>query len=262
MKKGISSKNKPQKSLLLSLKKNAGRNQKGRITIRHRGGGARKLYRMVDFGQRHLDQKGKVASVEYDPNRNGYIMLMEYADGQKAYVLAPHEIQVGDEILCAEKAEIKIGNRMKLKYVPVGEAVYNIELEPGRGGIMVRAAGTSAKVGAHAGKYTHLVFPSSEVRMILNECFASIGMVSHPGFSFERVKNAGATRLKGRRPKVRGSAMNPVDHPHGGGEGRSPIGMKFPKTPWGKPALGVKTRKRKQTTKFILERRKKKKRKK
>jgi large subunit ribosomal protein L2 len=261
-KKGITKK-KPEKSLLVHIKKHAGRNNTGRITIRHRGGGSRKLYRQVSFGQDKLQEKAVVKGIEYDPGRNAHIMLVEYTDGTKQYMIAPHRIQEGDEVMAAEKGEIKIGNRMKLKNIPAGEYVHNIELQPGGGAKLARAAGAGAKVEAHDERYTQVSFPSSEIRKILSECFASIGTVSNPEFMYERVKNAGHARLKGKRPHVRGSAMNPVDHPHGGGEGRSPIGLKYPKTPWGKHALGVKTRKAKKwTNTFIIQRRKKKKRKK
>jgi large subunit ribosomal protein L2 len=265
MKKTVITKTKPEKSLLVHIKTTAGRNNTGRITIRHRGGGSRKMYRQVSFGQTQLGEKGTVRGVEYDPNRNAYIMLVEYAvgkDGAKQYLIAPHTIKPGDEVICAEKAEVKIGNRMRLKHIPAGEVVFNIELQPGGGGKLVRSAGASARIDAHDGKYTQVVFPSSEIRKILSECFATIGTVSNPEYMYKNVKNAGHARLKGKRPHVRGSAMNPVDHPHGGGEGRSPIGMKYPKTPWGKPALGVKTRdKKKWTSSLIIQRRKKKKKK-
>ena len=221
------------------------------------------LYRIIDFGQGHLGVSGKIQALEYDPMRNAYIMLVGYEDGTKGYLLAPHGITLQDAVLCSEQTEVKPGNRMKLKYIPVGEMVHNVALEPGGKGKIVRAAGVSAKVEAHEGKYTHLTMPSSEVRKILSECFASLGMVSHPEFRYQRVPNAGRTRLKGRRPKVRGTAMNPVDHPHGGGEGRTGRGLKYPKTPWGKHALGVKTRNRKKrTNRFILQRRKKREKKK
>ncbi len=269
MVKGILTKKRPEKRLLVRIAKTGGRGNLGRITVRHRGGGARKLYRKVMFGQVKLGQTGRVSSLEYDPGRNAWIMLVEYEDlsadkagGLKYYMLAPHGIQVGDEIVCDEKTEVRLGNRMRLKNIPSGEQVYNIELIPGRGGVLVRAAGNSAKVNAHEGKYTQLVFPSSEIRKVLGESFASIGIVSNPEFKYARVKNAGRARLKGRRPHVRGSAMNAADHPHGGGEGRTGIGLKYPKTPWGKHALGVKTRRAKKWTNvFILERRKKKKKK-
>lgn len=246
--------------MLVHIRKTGGRNNRGRISMWQRGGGTRKLWRKIMFGQTRLGQKGKVVALEYDPNRNALIMLVKYADGMKYYMLAPHRIQAGDEILCDEKTETKTGNRMKLKHIPIGEQVYNIELEPGRGGKMARSAGTSAKVDGYEGKYAQLTFPSGEVRKVLGECFASLGVVSNPEFMYERVKNAGRSRLKGRRPSVKGSAMNAVDHPHGGGEGRTPRGLKYPKTPWGKPALGVKTRRAKKwTNTFIIQRRKKKK---
>lgn len=249
-------KKEPEKKLLLPLKKKAGRNFSGRITVRHRGGGVKRLYRIVDFGQEKLGMVGKVIAIEYDPNRTAFLALVEYQDKEKRYILAARDLKVGDEIFCAEKAEIKIGNRMKLKNIPVGTQVYNIELEPGKGGKLVRAAGTSAKVMAQEEGFTHLEMPSKEIRKVSNECFASIGQVSHPEKKFEKIGKAGRRRLKGWRPTVRGSAMNPPDHPHGGGEGKTPIGLKHPKTPWGKPALGVKTRKRKWTDKFIIKRRK------
>lgn len=252
----ILTKKEPEKSLLLRIPKSGGRSNSGRITVRHRGGGARKLYRMIDFGQEKLNIPAKVSAIEYDPNRTAFIMLLEYQDGSKRYRIAPHDIKVGDEVICADSAELKIGNRMKLKNIPVGTQVYDIELQPGKGGQMARAAGSSATVVAHEGKYTHLSMPSGEVRKVLNECFASIGQVSRIGYKYKQLGKAGKTRHKGRRPTVRGSAMNPVDHPHGGGEGRAPIGLKYPKTPWGKPALGVKTRKRRWTDKYIIKRRK------
>ena len=249
-------KKEPEKKLLLRLKSRAGRGYLGRITVRHRGGGVKKLYRIVDFGQTNMGKKAKVLALEYDPYRTAFLMLLEYDGGEKSYQLAPHGIKIGDEILCEEALEIKLGNRMKLKNIPVGTMVYNVELFPGKGGQMAKGAGTSAKVLAKEGKYTQLEMPSGEVRKILQDCFASIGQVSHPEKRFERVRKAGLSRLKGRRPTVRGSAMNPVDHPHGGGEGRTPIGLRYPKTPWGKHALGVKTRKRNWTDKYIIKRRK------
>ena len=246
----------------MRITRTGGRGNSGRITVRHRGGGARKLYRKVTFGQVQLGQKGRVSSLEYDPGRNAWIMLVEYGDGSKYYMLAPHGIQTGEEVVCEEKTEVRLGNRMRLKYIPSGEQVYNIELIPGHGGVLVRSAGNTAKINAQEGKYTQVVFPSGEIRKVLGESFASIGMVSNPEFKYARVKNAGRTRLKGRRPRVRGTAMNAVDHPHGGGEGRTTIGLKYPKTPWGKHALGVKTRRAKKwTNALILERRKKKRRK-
>ena len=254
--KKILTKKKPEKRLLLPLKKTGGRNVSGRITVRHRGGGAKRMYRIVDFGQEKLGVRGKIIALEYDPNRTAFIALVEYQDGEKRYILAADGMKVGDEIICGEKTEVKLGSRMKLKHIPIGTEVYNIELEPGRGGRLVRSAGTSAKVVAQEGKYTLLEMPSKEIRKILSECFASIGHVSHPEHRFEEIGKAGKKRLRGWRPTVRGSAMNPCDHPHGGGEGRAPIGLKYPKTPWGKPALGVKTRKKKWTDKLIIKRRK------
>ena len=251
-------KKKPEKRLLLKLQKKAGRGFGGRITVRHRGGGAKKLYRTVDFGQQKLNIKGRVIALEYDPYRTAFITLVQYDDGEKRYIISPQGLKAGDEIICADKAELKPGNRMKLRNIPVGTQVYNIEIEPGRGGRLIRGAGTSAIVLAHEGKYAQLEMSSTEIRKILQECFASIGSVSRPEYKYISWGKAGKSRRKGIRPTVRGSAMNPPDHPHGGGEGRSPIGLKSPKTPSGKIALGVKTRKRKRTDKYIIQRRKKK----
>ena len=255
----ILTKKRPEKKLLKSLKKKAGRTRSGRITVRHRGGGSKKLYRIVDFGQEKLDLKAKVVALEYDPNRNAFLALLEYPDAEKKYIIAPHNLKVGDEVIFSEKASISVGNRMKLKNIPVGTIVHNIELIPGKGGKLARGAGSGATILAHENKFCHLRMPSYEIRKISGECFASIGEVSCPEHRFVKIGKAGRVRHKGRRPKVRGSAMNPCDHPHGGGEGRAPIGLKHPKTPWGKPAKGVKTRKkRKQSDKFILKRRRKK----
>jgi len=260
--KKLLTKKEPEKSLLLSFKKRAGRARSGRITVRHKGGGVKKLYRIVDFGQNKLNIPAKVIALEYDPYRTAFIALIKYQDSEKRYILAPQNLKVGDEIVITEKSEIKVGNRMKLKNIPVGTMVYNIEIEPGRGGKMTRGAGSGAKVLAQEGDYTYLELSSTEVKKIPGECFASIGMVSNPEHIFIDIGKAGSLRLKGIRPTVRGTAMNPCDHPHGGGEGRTGIGLKYPKTPWGKHALGIKTRKRgKWTNKFILQRRKKKKRK-
>ena len=252
-------KKKPEKKLLLRLKRKAGRGSSGRITVRHKGGGAKRLYRKVDFAQEKINIKAKVASLEYDPYRTSFIMLLKYEDGDKRYRLAPHKVKIGDEVICAEKAELKLGNRMKLKNIPAGTQVYNIELEPGRGGKLIRSAGGAGRILAHEGKYTHLEMPSTEVRKVFSECFASVGMVSRPEYRYVKLGKAGRSRHKGIRPTVRGSAMVPADHPHGGGEGKAPIGLKHPKTLWGKPALGVKTRRRKKTDKYILKRRRKKK---
>lgn len=252
----ILTKKKPEKRLLLPLPKRAGRARFGRITVRHRGGRVKRLYRIIDFGQEKLNIPGKVIALEYDPYRTAFIVLLKYADGEKRYQIAPQGLKVGDEIICQELAEIKTGNRMKLKNIPVGTQVFNIEIEPGKGGKMVRGAGTAAKVLAREGGWVNLEMPSGEIRKIPQECFATVGIVSHPEKRYEKISKAGRVRLKGIRPTVRGAAMNPPDHPHGGGEGKTPIGLRRPKTPWGKPALGVKTRKRKWTDKFIIKRRK------
>lgn len=251
-------KKEPEKKLLLSFKKKGGRGSSGRITVWHRGGGAKRLYRLVDFSQEKIGVPAKVIALEYDPFRTAFLMLLEYQDKERRYQIAPQNLKVGDEVICAEKTEIRSGNRMKLKNIPVGTMVYNIELEPGRGGKMVRGAGTGAKILAQEGRFTNLEMPSKEVRKVFSECFASIGQVSHPEQRFEVIGKAGRNRLKGWRPTVRGGAMIPPDHPHGGGEGKTPIGLKHPKTPWGKPAFGVKTRKRILTDKYIVQRRKKK----
>lgn len=217
------------------------------------------MYRLVDFGQEHLGVKGKVSSIEYDPYRNAFIALIHYEDGKKGYILCPQDVKIGDEIVCEDKAEVRPGNRMRLENIPIGTMAYNIELDPGRGGKLVRGAGVGARVLALEGGYSHVQLPSTEIRKVSSKCFASIGMVSNPGFMYEKDSKAGTTRWKGVRPHVRGTAMNPVDHPHGGGEGRQPRGM-HPKTPWGKPAFGVKTRnKKKWSTKLIVQRRAKKK---
>ena len=259
MQKSILTKKEPEKKLLLSFKKRAGRGRSGRITVRHQGGGVKRLYRIIDFGQEKLGIPAKVVALEYDPYRTGFLALLEYQDGEKRYILAPKDLKVGDELICAEKAEIKIGNRMKLKNIPVGAQVFNIEIEPGKGGKLIRGAGTAAKILTQEEPFTHLALSSGEIRKIPQECFASIGQVSWPEHRFERIGKAGRVRLKGIRPTVRGTAMIPPAHPHGGGEGKTPIGLKYPKTPWGKPAFGVKTRKRKWTDKLIIQRRIKKK---
>jgi len=252
------SKKGPEKSLVKYVKRNVGRGNSGRITVRHKGGGVKKLYRIVEFSQTRIDQPAKVIALEYDPNRTAFIALVEYADKTKQYVIAPQNLKVGDEIIFSEKAPLVNGNRTLLKNMPVGTMVYNIEMEPGRGGKVVRSAGSSAQVLAQEEGYTNLKMPSTEIRKFRGECFASIGSVSNPENRFYTIGKAGKSRLKGRRPHVRGSAMNPVDHPHGGGEGRQPIGLKYPKTPWGKHALGVKTRSRKKwSNKLIIQRRKK-----
>ncbi len=247
----------PEKHLTVYLKQNAGRSNSGRITIRHRGGGAKRLYRIVDFGQERKGIKGEVIAVEYDPNRTAYLALIKYENGDRRYILAPSAIKVGDTIICDNETEVKVGNRMKLKNMDPGTQAYNVSLNPQEEGVMMRAAGTSAKVMSHEEKYTILKMASGEVRKILGECFASIGQVSHPESKFEKKGKAGVRRRKGWRPSVRGTAMNTIDHPHGGGNGKTSIGMKHPKTPWGKNAYGVKTRKpNKASDKLIIKRRK------
>jgi len=237
------------KGLLVSKKRGSGRNSSGRITVRHRGGGAKSHYRIVDFDRtKNLGVDGRVDAVEYDPNRNAYIMLTTYKNGDKRYHLAPEKINVGDKIMTAERTKIKPGNRCLIKNIPAGFTIYNIELQPGRGGQIVRSAGASAKLTSLEGDMAQVQLPSGEVRFVPKNTYASIGVVSHSDFSNIKVGKAGRIRRKGRRPQVRGKAMNPCDHPHGGGEGGAPIGLKNPKTPWGMPALGVKTRKRKKAS--------------
>ena len=251
----ITTKN-PEKSLLKTKKRKAGRT-KGKITVRHRGGGAKRFIRQVDFKRTKFDIPAKVASIEYDPNRGARIALLHYVDGAKAYMLAPVDVKVGDMVTSSQKkGEIQNGNRFVLENIPVGMTIYNIELQPGRGGQIVRGAGASAQLMAVEGKMATVKLPSGEVRMVPKICMATIGQVSNPDYHLIRWGKAGRTRHRGFRPTVRGKAMNPVDHPHGGGEGRSPIGLKHPKTPTGKPALGVKTRKRKSSDKLIIRRRK------
>lgn len=247
---------KPEKGLRIRLSYHAGRS-KGRITVRHKGGGAKRLYRTIDFKQEKLRIPAKVLSIEYDPYRTAFVSLVQYQDGEKRYILAPQGLKPGDEVIADEKTEVRPGNRMKLKHIPVGTVVHNVELVPGGGGKLIRAAGAGAQVLAYEGVYVHLAMPSKEIRKIHGDCFASIGSLSRPGHRFVVLGKAGKTRWRRIRPTVRGSAMNPVDHPHGGGEGRAPIGLRHPKTPWGKPALGVKTRKpSKPSEKFIIQRRK------
>ena len=249
-------KKRPEKSLIKMLKKRSGRNNQGKITVRHQGGGAKKFYRMVDFKQKKMDMPGTVIALEYDPNRTAFIVLIEYQDKTKAYRLAPQGLKIGAQVIISDKAEIKIGNRMKLKNISIGTEVFNIELLPMGGGKLVRSAGSSAKVMGIAGKHVALKMPSKELRKIHKECFATIGALSRPEHRYQVLGKAGRKRHKGIRPTVRGSAMVPADHPHGGGEGKAGIGMKHPKTPWGKIAFGKKTRKRKNTNKFIIKRRK------
>lgn len=248
-----------EKSLISIIKKQGGRNNTGRITVRHRGGGAKRFYRKVDFVRANYDVVGTVAAVEYDPNRGPRILLVDYTDGTKAYILAYEGAKVGDSVVSSQKkVEATPGSRMPLEHIPVGMFVYNIELEPGKGGQIARGAGLSAQVQALEGKYAQLKLPSGEMRLVKKECLASIGRVGNQDYRLVRYGKAGRTRHRGRRPVVRGKVMNPVDHPHGGGEGRNSIGLKGgPKTPWGKKALGVKSRDpKKWSNKFIVQRRK------
>ena len=247
----------PEKSLLAKKKKNSGRNSYGRITVRHQGGGNRQKYRIIDFKRRKDDMVANVIGIEYDPNRSANIALIEYEDGEKAYILAPVGLTDGDKVISGDKADIKPGNCMKIENIPVGTMIHNIELNPGQGGKLVRAAGQEAQLMAKEGKYAHVRLPSGEMRLIMLNCRATIGTVGNAEYENIKLGKAGKTRHLGKRPEVRGSAMNPVDHPHGGGEGRAPVGHAGPMTPWGKPALGYKTRKKnKQSDKFIVKRRK------
>ena len=245
-----------EKSLTVTLKKHAGRNQRGKITVRHRGGGYRPKYRIIDFKRIKDDVPGKVAAIEYDPNRSANIALIFYADGEKKYIIAPNKLNVGDVIVSGPEADIKVGNALPLANIPVGTIIHNIELQPGGGGQLVRSAGNGAQLMAKEGKYAQVRLPSGEVRKIRIECRATIGEVGNLDHENIKIGKAGKKRHMGIRPTVRGSVMNPNDHPHGGGEGRAPIGRKGPVTPWGKPALGLKTRKKKKASdKFIVKRR-------
>ena len=249
-------KKKPEKSLLLPLKKKAGRSNQGRITVRHRGGGAKRRFRIIDFKRDKFGVPGKVASIEYDPNRSSNIALINYVDGEKRYILAPVGLRVGNIISSGEGAEIKPGNALPLRLIPLGTAVHNIELNRGKGGQMVRSAGASAQVMAKEAGYTLVRLPSGELRRVNGECLGTVGQVGNIDHSNIVLGKAGRRRLRGWRPTVRGSAMTPRDHPHGGGEGRSPIGHPGPKTPWGKPAMGYRTRRNKRSERLILRRRK------
>ncbi len=248
-------KKKPKRSLVKPLRKRAGRNSQGKITVRHRGGGAKRKLRIIDFKRAKAGVSGSVYSIEYDPNRSCRIALIKYRDGDWRYILAPNSIHIGDTVEAGTGAEIKVGNAMPLKSIPTGTMVHNIEMTPGKGGQMARSAGAAAQVLAHEGIYTLLRLPSGEVRKVLSECIASIGQLGNLEHKNIKLGKAGRKRHMGWRPTVRGSVMSPRDHPHGGGEGRSPIGMPGPKTPWGKPALGYKTRRNKRTDKFIVRRR-------
>ena len=247
----------PEKSLLATKKKNSGRNSYGRITVRHQGGGNRQKYRIIDFKRRKDNMEATVIGIEYDPNRSANIALIEYEDGTKSYILAPVGLKDGDKVVSGDKADIKPGNCMKIENIPVGTMIHNIELNPGQGGKLVRAAGQEAQLMAKEGKYAHVRLPSGEMRLIMAVCRATIGTVGNTDHENVKLGKAGRTRHLGKRPEVRGSVMNPNDHPHGGGEGRAPVGHAGPMTPWGKPALGYKTRKKnKQSDKFIVKRRK------
>ena len=248
----------PEKSLLASKNKKAGRNNQGKITVRHRGGGVKRKYRIIDFKRRKDGVVGTVASIEYDPNRSANIALINYADGEKAYIIAPLNLKVGDKIESGENVDIKIGNALPIMNIPVGTVVHNVELHPGKGASLARSAGTSVQILGREDKYVLIRLASGETRKILGTCRATIGVIGNEDYSLVKVGKAGRTRHMGIKPTVRGSVMNPNDHPHGGGEGRAPIGRSGPMTPWGKPALGLKTRKnKKESNKYIVTRRKK-----
>lgn len=255
----IITKNKPEKRLTKKLKKRAGRNSGGSITVRHRGGGAKRLYRIIDFKRNTYDSEAEVLAIEYDPNRSAYIALIQYKknNNEKRYILAPQKLKVGDKVINSQKKiRANIGSRMPLEHIPLGTMVHDVELIFGRGGQIVRSAGTYAILLSRDAGFTHLKMPSGEIRMFKDECRATVGQLSNISHNREVIGKAGRKRHMGIRPTVRGKAMNPVDHPHGGGEGRQPIGLKHPKTPWGAPALGYKTRKRKASDKLIIKRRK------
>ena len=247
----------PEKSLLATKKKNAGRNSYGRITVRHQGGGNRQKYRIIDFKRNKDDMTATVIGIEYDPNRSSNIALIQYEDGEKAYILAPAGLKDGDKVVSGANADIKVGNCLPIENIPVGTMIHNIEMRPGQGGKLVRSAGQAAQLMAKEGSYAHVRLPSGEMRLILAKCRATIGTIGNSDHENVKLGKAGRKRHMGVRPAVRGSVMNPVDHPHGGGEGRAPVGRPGPLTPWGKPALGYKTRnKKKLSNKFITKRRK------
>jgi len=247
----------PEKSLLATKKKNAGRNSYGRITVRHQGGGNRQKYRIIDFKRLKDDMSATVIGIEYDPNRSANIALIEYEDGTKSYILAPENLKDGDKVVSGENVDIKVGNAMPISNIPVGTMIHNIELNPGQGGKLVRSAGQEAQLMAKEGAYAHVRLPSGEMRLVLARCRATIGTIGNTDHENIKLGKAGRKRHMGIRPTVRGSVMNPVDHPHGGGEGRAPVGHAGPLTPWGKPALGYKTRKKhKHSDKYIVKRRK------
>lgn len=249
-------KTEPEKSLTEPLKSKAGRNAQGRLTVRHRGGGHKRLYRIIDFKRNKDDIPAKVAAIEYDPNRSAYIALLHYADGHKSYIIAPQNLKVGDTIVSGSKADIKVGNTLALEDIPVGSLIHNIELRPGKGGQMVRSAGAVAQLMAKEGNYAHVRLPSGEVRLVFVKCRATIGQVGNLEYENQNNGKAGKSRWLGIRPTVRGSVMNPTDHPHGGGEGRAPVGRKYPVSPWGKIAIGGKTRKKKPSDNMIVRKRK------
>ena len=245
----------PEKSLTVTLKKNGGRNNQGHITVRHHGGGEKRKYRIIDFKRNKFDIEGSVASIEYDPNRSANIALINYLDGEKRYIIAPKDIHVGDKVVSGENVDIKIGNALPIMSIPVGTVIHNIELRPKKGGALARSAGSSAQILGREGKYVMIRLSSGEQRKILGTCMATIGEVGNADYELVHLGKAGRSRHMGIRPTVRGSVMNPNDHPHGGGEGRAPVGRKGPVTPWGKPALGYKTRKKKASDKLIVRRR-------
>ena len=245
----------PEKSLLVTIKKNGGRNNQGKITVRHHGGGAKRKYRLIDFKRNKRDIPGTVATIEYDPNRSANIALINYKDGEKRYILAAKGLKVGTEIISGENVDIKVGNALPIMNIPVGTVVHNIELRPGKGGELARSAGASAQILGREGSYVMIRLSSGEQRKVLGTCYATVGEVGNEDYELVKLGKAGRSRHMGIRPTVRGSVMNPNDHPHGGGEGRAPIGRKGPVTPWGKPALGYKTRKKKASDKLIVRRR-------
>ena len=245
----------PEKSLIVTLKKNGGRNNQGQITVRHHGGGEKRKYRIIDFKRNKYDVVGTVASIEYDPNRTANIALINYADGEKRYIIAPKDLKVGMQVVSGENADIKVGNALPIMNIPVGTVIHNIELRPKKGGELARSAGSSAQILGREGNYVMIRLSSGEQRKVLGTCCATIGEVGNADYELVKLGKAGRTRHMGIRPTVRGSVMNPNDHPHGGGEGRAPVGRKGPVTPWGKPALGYKTRKRKASDKLIVRRR-------
>ena len=245
----------PTKSLLASKSKTGGRNNQGKMTVRHIGGGAKRKYRVIDYKRNKVGVTGRVATIEYDPNRNANIALINYKDGEKRYIIAPKDLKVGMEIVSGENADIKVGNALPIMNIPVGTVIHNIELKPGKGGELARSAGASAQILGREGNYVMVRLSSGEQRKILGTCYATIGEVGNEDYELVKLGKAGRSRHMGIKPTVRGSVMNPNDHPHGGGEGRAPIGRKGPVTPWGKPALGYKTRKKKASDKLIVRRR-------